>query len=486
MTPGKRASTSGRNSGRKSQALIYLRVSQDPSGRGRSIESQEAECRADCERWGFQVAHVLTDPGISASRYTTKVRPEFQRALDLLPEVDAFVCWESSRSTRDLKAYAEFAATCRANNVLWCYSGRIHDLSDPDDEFSAGMDALLSQRESGYISKRVKRGVRWSISQGRPHGQIKWGYLREYDPRTKAYLQTIEDPDVAPVIREAVRRLLGGESQKSIVRDFERRGIKTPYGKDHWTTSQLVAVLRSPTLAGKRTHHGEIVGDGDWPAIIPLDDFLLLQRQFANGRPYSRDSNVKHLLSGLALCDVCDSRCGVLVGGPANQKPRPRGYACKRSGHVWREKSWLDEYITEIIVRRLSRPRPAEALRGSRDKDSGEDLESRIEALRSRLDGFVQAAADGQLTPTALATIEQKINGQIEELEQERVNQLAPRVAVDLAKPGDPDEVRQRWDALPLDRKRTVIRETMEIRLLRSKGSGSHRNTEHVHIRWLA
>ena len=63
-------------------ALIYLRKSNpDPRnpGRSRSVEEQEAECRATCDRDGWTVAKVITDDARSARR-GSKARPGWEAA----------------------------------------------------------------------------------------------------------------------------------------------------------------------------------------------------------------------------------------------------------------------------------------------------------------------------------------------------------------------------------------------------------------------
>ncbi|NKR80190.1 recombinase family protein [Rhodococcus hoagii] len=62
------------------RAIIYARVSADQSGRGRSVSEQEAECRAICQREGWDVAEVLSDNDVGASRFSrVKDRPAYER-----------------------------------------------------------------------------------------------------------------------------------------------------------------------------------------------------------------------------------------------------------------------------------------------------------------------------------------------------------------------------------------------------------------------
>ena len=75
-------------------------------------------------------------------------------------------------------------------------------------------------------------------------------------------------------IREAVSRVLRGESLRSIAFDFNKRGIKPAGGRerreqiDKWQGSTLRRVLISPRIAGLHEHNGEVVGKAVWPAII--------------------------------------------------------------------------------------------------------------------------------------------------------------------------------------------------------------------------
>ena len=48
------------------RAAIYVRISQDRAGAGLGIARQEDDCRALCERKGWQVAGIYADNDVSA------------------------------------------------------------------------------------------------------------------------------------------------------------------------------------------------------------------------------------------------------------------------------------------------------------------------------------------------------------------------------------------------------------------------------------
>src|SRR4051812_20914725 len=244
------------------RAVIYTRVSSDPNDRGRSVAEQEAECRSVCQREGWEVMDVYSDNDRSASRYATKDRPEFRRLITFVESggADVLVTWEASRAQRDMDAYLRLRDLCERRGVLWSYSGRTYDLAESTDRFSTGLDALLAERESDETRKRVLRAVRANADKGRPHGRLLYGYRREYDPATRELVGQVPDDETAPVVREAARRVLAGETPYSVAQDFNRRGVPTPTGGGRgWDLTQIKRLCVNPGYAGKRVHRGKVV-----------------------------------------------------------------------------------------------------------------------------------------------------------------------------------------------------------------------------------
>jgi hypothetical protein len=52
--------------GRPVRAAIYVRISSDRTGAGLGVARQEEDCRALCERLGWQVVRVYPDNDVSA------------------------------------------------------------------------------------------------------------------------------------------------------------------------------------------------------------------------------------------------------------------------------------------------------------------------------------------------------------------------------------------------------------------------------------
>lgn len=447
-------------------AVIYSRVSRDAGREARSVAEQETECRAwaDREGWGVEGGPLAwSDNDRSASRYAKRERESWQALMTRLERggVDLLLVWEPSRATRDRRVWAALAATCEAQGTRIGCNGRVYDLDDPDDAFALDLFFALAARESGTTRKRVERSMRANADSGRPHGKVLYGYRREYEPTPNGkprLLGQVPDEVTAPVVHEIARRVLAGETPYAVAADLNARKVPTPRGGPRgWDLTQVRRVCVNPAYAGKRVHRGHVVGEASWPALLDEATHAALVARLSDpARRTQRDSAVRHLLSGIALCGVC---------GDPMRVQRNRGqlaYACTAGGfHVSRSEDRVDAVVTVAAVDRLARPDLFEQL--ARDEDSA--VRSAIadaQALRDRLTGFYDEAAAGALSPAALARIEAQLLPQLEAAES-RARQvvLSPLVA----EVGGPD-AEARWEGLSIPQRRELIRALMTVRIL--------------------
>lgn len=449
------------------RAIIYTRVSSDRNRQGRSVAEQEAECRAQCERNGWDVAEVVCDNDRSASRHAKKDRPGWRRVRGLLEagKADVLVTWEASRAQRDLSAYVELRSICREAGVRWSYSGRVHDLDDVNDSFAAGLDALVAEREAEETRRRIQRAMRANASKGRPHGRRLFGYRRLYDPDSGVLVGQEPHPEEAQVVREIAARLLEGEPASRIAESLNDRGVATPAAKG-WDVTRIKRIGTNPSYAALRTHRGEIVGEADWPPLIERDDFDRLTAVLTDPArlKFYAGRDVRHLLSGIARCGICGSR---LYRG----HDRGRGVYVCRDGkqHLVRSQEHLDAYVTAVVIGLLER-----ADLDLANPDDQEAAEARGEAaeLRARLDSAVAEFTEGNLSASTLATIEGKLTADIEAAERRaRTTTVAP-VAATIAGEG----VADRWDTLTVAQRRQVVAELVDVVVHKSTAkSGSRR-----------
>jgi hypothetical protein len=119
-----------------------------------------------------------------------------------------------------------------------------------------------------------------------------------------------------------VKRVLEGESLRSLAKELNSRGIKTSVagkkrklgGKDEfyvvkgeWRSVTLSQVLRSPTLAGIRVHNGDVHSEDTGEPILSKDEHRALLRILASRRSDQTAEDRSHLLSGAGVirCGLC-------------------------------------------------------------------------------------------------------------------------------------------------------------------------------------
>src|SRR6266851_1067495 len=158
------------------RAAIYVRISQDRAGAGLGVARQEEDCRALCERKGWQVARVYEDNDVSA--YSRKPRPEWRQLLADISagRIDAIVCWHVdrlTRSPRELEDVIDLHDTRGVN--LATVTGQM-DLSTSQGRMVARMLGSAARHEAEHKAERQARERRQKALAGQPHSSGTRGY----------------------------------------------------------------------------------------------------------------------------------------------------------------------------------------------------------------------------------------------------------------------------------------------------------------------
>ncbi len=379
-----------------------------------------------CERNGWNVRKVFSDNSISASRFSVKDRPEWKKTKSELRAGDVLVVWEASRAQRDLLEFVELRDLCAGLGVQLSYSGKFLDMTLGDDRFVGGLDALIAERESEQIRVRVLRGKNAAAAEGRPPGRAPWGY---YSPRPGVWEP---DPVEAPRVREAADRVLSGESSLSVLRWLKETG-RAPVD-----ATMLRRSLANPALAAQRVHRGAVVGPGKWEPIISREQLHALREQYRLNPP-SPGPEARHFLSGIARCGKCE---GTLRH--KHHKHRRDCYICP-AGHVSRIAEELDAVVVGHLMRRLERVDPAQY----EDDGSAAEVAKQVDDIQADLDGWVEKAIAGEVSPESFSKIERGLKDRIRVLWE---SVPAPIGSVDA------DTLRANWATLSVAERRNVVR----------------------------
>jgi DNA invertase Pin-like site-specific DNA recombinase len=445
--------------------------------RSQSVEDQNRDNGAAVSRRGWTVAGRYADPGLSASRFAKRARPEWERLLaDIRAgRLDVVVMWASTRGSRELEAWAGFLNACRKHGVKIYVTkdDYLYDLANDRDWRYLASEGIESAAESDKISRQSQRGIASAALRGEPHGRIPYGYARRYEhdashPKLRRPVQ-YPHPEESLVVAEVITRIAAGHSNSSLLADLRERGIMCRDGTP-WVHSSLTAMAQNPIYIAKRRHNGGPFIDGNWPPLVEESVFWAAtavlsdpaRKIQAEKRGGIRPGAARWLLSYLARCGVCD--------GPLNVKSvvRVAGnipvYRCLK-GCVLAPVTWLDELATVAVVGFCAKSPLFEMLTAG---DGSEAATSRAEAQseRDRLREFEEQAISGELSAQAYARIASRLETRIAELEDTARRMSTPPPLRDLLAgvPGTATqaerwkEVHARWVGMPLTAKRSVIR----------------------------
>ena len=167
-------------------------------------------------------------------------------------------------------------------------------------------------------------------------------------------------PVEGPAVAEACAALLGGGTVSGIMREWTRLELTPPQrdrrGTTRWNRASIRSILLNPRIAGLSVYHGEIVGQGQWEPLVSEETWRAV-RGILDDPSRKPPRGVRTLLGGLALCP-----CGnVVAGGPSHTGHRV--YRCSMptrdrswpGEHVARQAEPVEEFITRLVIGRLSR-----------------------------------------------------------------------------------------------------------------------------------
>lgn len=486
------------------RVAILARVSRDSSGIGRSVEEQVRDGRDWAARENWNVVDVITETG-SASRFSTRTsRDQWDTAIRLVESgtIDALITWENSRATRKLDGYAQLRNACARNGVRWGYGGKLFDLSAREDRFRTGLDALLAEDEAERTSERVRRAIAANAVAGKPHGKNLYGYTRVHDATTRVLVSIVPDPASAPIVQEAARRLLHGDTLYAVAADFNDRGIppRRPKRTAHreaegWTPVAVKQMLNQPAYAGMRQHQGQIIGAAMWEPLIPLDEWTELQAVLNDpARRRVTPWSVTHLLTGIAECGhgdclgrlVASRNSSVTSENGVRTRRHYRNYRCRLSTHTSVAMKYADVIITEQAIERLSRPDFLEAASSHDAADDGtrREILAEIDGHRrwlAEVAVLAEQERDLRLLRDQKRIVEPKIEAANRRLAA--LMKLDSRAA-DLAREVD---IRNAWEQLDVDARREIIGSLMQIVVhpaTRRGARGLRQAMDRIEIRW--
>jgi DNA invertase Pin-like site-specific DNA recombinase len=475
---------------------LYARLSPKPNGRGyEGVDDQITwGTTYAATAWPGQPVEVFADRGKSAGRDDVR-RDDFERLRQWVNDGKLTHLWtvEQSRITRREIEWFEFAADLDAAGITEMHTNRDGIVQVRDEV--AGIKAVLAAGERRKMLRRLHDTLTEKAAKGEPPGVRPFGYVHAVtEDGTRTYDVV---PEQALAITFAAEKVLAGWSLASIAADLREQGVRGTHG-GQVASGTVKGWLTSPSIAGQRVHSGQVVGTGNWPAILDLATFKAVGARLGGSRTVQRKDGGTYVVSevhrkapgrrylltgGLAVCDVCQAP---LVGSVKQLRkgskpyllchPKVGGRGCL--GVMLPE---VEDHVLAELWARLDSPEFLEALA---DDGDHEEERARLVTLLDGIDGQRRELA-GMWGRRELTTAEwQTAKAEVDELERQANADLAvipvSSVPVDIA------EAREDWQELTLDEQRAFIRryvDTVTIRRATRHGRPGL-DTERVDIAW--
>lgn len=411
------------------------------------------DCRKAAAARGWLVVQEFVDNDVSA--YSGKTRPQYERMLTAMREgrVDAVIVYHLDRLTRRPKELEEFVELCDRLGIrdLATVAGDVN-IGTGDGLLVARIQAAVAASESSAKSRRLSRKFEQVAQSGRPHG----GSNRPFGYREDKV--TIE-PREAKVIRECARRVIAGESLRSLAVWLDETGVRTVNGEP-WRTPTLKAMLTNPRLIGKRTHRGQVVADAVWKPILTAQVQEQVVARFEQRRRSGRRAPRAYLLSGMLRCGKCTNTLY------SSRRENSRRYVCLSGpdhggcGRLTVVAAPVEELITGAVLHRLDSPELATALTGAgTDPDSEQEQADLADDERQR-EELAELYAAKAISAAEWITARNPIEARIQRRRRRLAEQVDAGALADLA--GTGSQLRDRWSGLNLDRQAAIVRSVVD------------------------
>jgi hypothetical protein len=289
---------------------------------------------------------------------------------------------------------------------------------------------------------------------------------------------TFHEPE-AQAIRDAYQWLLDGVSLGQIANRWNNAGLYTPQGSHLWTGATVGTCLQKHRNAGLRAYNdnGEIVVyDAVWPALVDRETWQAALAIMKNPDRLSPRGN-QRMLTGVALCGICQG--AVHVGG---NKGYPVYRCADSTGHFSRKAEPVDEYVSEVMIARLSRADAADLFAAPTNTPNKSELIQEADCIRRKLDGLAVLYEEGALTAKGVRQSSERLKAQLADIDEKlaEVNGT-PRAARTIVKAAD---VRAAWESLEVADRREIIR-VLAVIHIHPPGRGAVTfRPETVQIKW--
>ncbi|WP_078597150.1 recombinase family protein [Evansella clarkii] len=296
----------------------YIRVSTHLQEKKFSLAAQQLELEEYAKKQGWKIIGEFKDVETGGKLN----KKGLSKMLDLVEDgrIDVVLCIDQDRLSRlDTVAWEYLKSTLRDNNVKIAEPGTITDLGDEDQEFISDIKNLIARREKKSIVKRMMRGKRQRLREGKPWGKPPIGYT--YNKETSTFHIDEKWAWVIPMIdRLYLEEQLGMKTIAHKLNEVSR----TPRGT-LWNETLVFRRLVSKAFHGvmeKKFSNGETIEiENIYPPLRTKETYERIQEERKKrGTIYKatsrRRENLNILRRTLVTCGLCGRKLSLQQNSP--------------------------------------------------------------------------------------------------------------------------------------------------------------------------
>ena len=341
--------------------------------------------------------------------------------------------WKLDRFSRDRYDSAHYKHILKKNGVK-VISAKEHISEGPESIILEAMLEGYAEFYSAELSEKIHRGQKENALKGKNNGGgTPLGYLLD-----KKAQKLVIGPVTAPLVVEIFEKYADGKSVRSIVEDFNTRGLKTKKGQP-FNINSFSSLLKNRKYIGEYRYQ-DVVIEGGVPAIVPEDLFNRVQERMEKNRhaPAMAKAKEDYLLTTKLFCGTC----GRLMVGESGKRRTgvmyhyykcsgaKRHLGCKRKAI---RKQWIECAAVLITVQRVLKDdeidRIAAAIVSLQERE-----DTTLPAMRFQL-AACEKAIDNMLNAIQQGIITASTKERLEQLETQRQELKLSILQVQMTKP---------------------------------------------------
>ena len=503
------------------RVAVYLRISLDQTGEEKAVKRQREDAlkliKDHKKKDGWVLHDVYQDNSVSASRREKK-RPEYDRMVSDFESgrFSIIVTYDLDRLTRQPSQLESWIEASETKGLRIVTLNGEADLAKDSGRLFARIKVAVAKGEVERMGARRKRANEQTVAGGRPApGRRPYGWelggvkLRKDEAKVvrSIYVAVLEGSSVRALVRDLNAREVPSPALAAVLDKLKRRKKKGEVVRpEEWEEARAAAYPWTPfktkQLLDRERNYGALIRYGEEQPrskikpIVTKDEHEQAQAIIA-GRAQPGRKPEKHLLSGLAICDVCGRTMGAksLRDGSGERSPY---YVCNsRINRIHESDGKTHPTIRSSILEKRAREEivkaflfgPGELFLGSGDGGVAQ-ASVRLQDIRKRIERVADAIESGTMqkgrAASRMAGLHREEAAALAAVTEAQGRAATGRVA-DIRRgvfvPGErmsfekvsevKDALGIEFDGLGFDQKRDLIRALLEIRV--EPGYGARR-----------